>query len=126
MLYYNGQGVPQDDTQAEMWFRKAAEQGYENAKSKLRVLEEPVIRWAVCVKNLETGKMVLITPDMTVDTDDPRFGDEVHIVPVVKDQKDPDWLSFGVHDFVRDCACHPKIEPRARGRTIISHRAAVN
>jgi TPR repeat protein len=38
MLYYNGQGVPQDDAQAVVWFRKAAAQGNENAIFKLRAL----------------------------------------------------------------------------------------
>jgi hypothetical protein len=84
------------------------------------------MRWAVCIKNLEVGKMQLITPDMTVDADDPRYGDEAHIVPVSENQADPDYLSFGVHDFVRDCACHPTVETRCGYRTIISHSAAVN
>ncbi len=84
------------------------------------------MRWAVCVKNLEAGQMQLITPDMTVDADDPRFGDDVHIVPVSEDQKDSDYLSFGVHDFVRDCYCHPKVQEQCYGRTLISHREAVN
>lgn len=84
------------------------------------------MRWAVCVKNLEAGQMQLITPDMTVDADDPRFGDEVHIVPVVENQKNLGWIDFGVHNFVRDCYCHPKIEPRGSGKTIISHSAMVN
>jgi hypothetical protein len=82
--------------------------------------------WAICVKNLEIGEMVLITPDMSVDVDDPRFDDEVHIVPVVVDPKDPDRLSFGIHDFVRDCVCHPKIQNHCGGRTVIKHRAVVN
>jgi hypothetical protein len=82
--------------------------------------------WAICVKNLEIGEMVLITPDMTVDVDDPRYDDEVHIVPVTIDTKDPDYLSFGVHDFKRDCYCHPKIQKHCGGRTVIKHRATVN
>ena len=84
------------------------------------------MRWAVCMKNLEVGKMALITPDMTVDQDDPRFDQEVHIVPILEDPKDVTRLSFGAHDFVRDCACHPKILDQALGRTIITHSAAVN
>jgi len=85
------------------------------------------MRWAVCMKNLEIGKMVLITPDMTPpDEDDPRFDQEVHIVPVEEHPNDPYYLSFGVHDFVRDCPCHPRIQRRCFGRTIISHRAVVN
>jgi hypothetical protein len=84
------------------------------------------MRWAVCMKNVEVGKMQLITPDMSVDGDDPRFGDEVHIVPVVEDPKDPTFLSFGFHDFVSGCVCHPKIQPQCGSRTIITHQAAVN
>src|ERR1035437_7256205 len=83
------------------------------------------MRWAVCMKNLEIGKMVLITPDMSVDVDDPRYDQDVHIVPVEEDPNDPCYLSFGVHDFVRNCVCHPKIQERCGGRTIISHQAAV-
>lgn len=84
------------------------------------------MRWAICMKNLEAGKMQLITPEMTGAPEDPRFGDEVHIVPVVEDPKDPTVLSFGVHDFVRECACHPRIEPKSNGRMIIAHQSAVN
>lgn len=84
------------------------------------------MRWAICMKNLEAGKMQLITPDMSVDEDDPRYGDEVHICPVVEDPKDPKYLSFGVHDFVKECACHPKIQEQCGSRTIITHSAAVN
>lgn len=84
------------------------------------------MRWAVCMKNLEAGKMQLITPDMSVDEDDPRYGDDVHIVPVVEDHKDPETLSFGIHDFVRDCYCHPKVQEHCGSRTIICHQAAVN
>jgi 5-methylcytosine-specific restriction endonuclease McrA len=84
------------------------------------------IRWAVCIKNLEVGKMQLITPDMSVDPDDPRWDREVHIVPVTENPEKPSNLDFGVHDFVRNCACHPKIEKQRFGRTIISHQEAVN
>lgn len=84
------------------------------------------MRWAVCIKNVEIGKMVLITPHMSVDADDPRFDQDVHIVPVFEDPEDPYRLDFGVHDFVRGCVCHPKIKEQCFGRTIISHQAAVN
>jgi hypothetical protein len=84
------------------------------------------MRWAIVMKNLEAGKMQLITPDMTGASEDPRFGDDVHIVPVVEDPKDPNILSFGVHDFITDCACHPRVEPQCNGRTLITHSAAVN
>ena len=35
VLYANGQGVPQDFTEAAKWFRKAAEQGYAPAQNNL-------------------------------------------------------------------------------------------
>lgn len=40
LLYENGQGVPQDYTQAEYWYRMAADQGNSNAKDKLREIIE--------------------------------------------------------------------------------------
>jgi TPR repeat protein len=38
VLYYNGQGVPQDYVQARQWFEKAAAQGEANAQNSLGVL----------------------------------------------------------------------------------------
>ncbi len=38
VLYDLGHGVPQDDTQAALWYRKAAEQGYAYAQNNLGVL----------------------------------------------------------------------------------------
>jgi TPR repeat protein len=35
MMYENGRGVPRDDAQAVVWFRKAAEQGLDAARAKL-------------------------------------------------------------------------------------------
>ena len=35
LMYRNGEGVPQDDTEAAKWFRKAAEQGHPNAQNWL-------------------------------------------------------------------------------------------
>ena len=37
--YYYGDGVPQDMVEAEKWYRKAAEQGYEDAIAALKALE---------------------------------------------------------------------------------------
>jgi uncharacterized protein len=37
-MYYNGQGVRQDYTEAAKWTRKAAEQGYTPAQADLGVL----------------------------------------------------------------------------------------
>jgi tetratricopeptide (TPR) repeat protein len=39
LLYYNGWGVPQDYAKAAEWFRKAAEQGHDEAKDYLAKME---------------------------------------------------------------------------------------
>ena len=40
ILYDNGTGVAQDDTEAAKWFRLAADQGYAKAQNNLGVLYE--------------------------------------------------------------------------------------
>ena len=37
-MYYNGEGVPENDAEAYKWFRKAAEQGYAKAQYNLGVM----------------------------------------------------------------------------------------
>ena len=39
IMYARGEGVPKNDTEAAKWYRKAAEQGHESAKSWLEDLE---------------------------------------------------------------------------------------
>jgi TPR repeat protein len=34
-MYYYGQGVPEDRTEADRWYRKAADQDYEQAQRVL-------------------------------------------------------------------------------------------
>ncbi|MCY2935316.1 MAG: tetratricopeptide repeat protein, partial [Planctomycetota bacterium] len=38
LMYYNGRGVPQDNTEAAKWYRKAAEQGHANAQCNLGLM----------------------------------------------------------------------------------------
>ena len=38
LCYEKGKGVPQSNEEAVKWYRKAAEQGYENAKKALERL----------------------------------------------------------------------------------------
>src|SRR5512141_2926323 len=40
LMYYNGHGVPQDDTEALKWYRRAADQGHEGSQSNLGVMYE--------------------------------------------------------------------------------------
>lgn len=83
------------------------------------------MRWAITMKNLEAGKWQLITPDMDIDPEDPRYDKDMHIVPIVEDPNNPTYLSFGIHALVRDCPCHPRIE-EGLYRNRIKHRAAMN
>jgi len=38
VMYQNGRGVRQDDSQAVRWYRKAAEQGYASAQNNLGLM----------------------------------------------------------------------------------------
>jgi uncharacterized protein len=40
IAYFNGEGIPQDDAQAMLWFRKAAEQGDAAAQFNLGAIYE--------------------------------------------------------------------------------------
>jgi len=83
------------------------------------------IRWLVVVKNIESGRLEIVTPTTYFDPEDPRYDRAVHIVPL-KEEPDPQQLNFGVHNLSDDCACRPKITNSWAGQKIISHRATVN
>jgi hypothetical protein len=82
--------------------------------------------WALCIKDLESGKVTLIRPDEVERFEAPKHRHEFHIVPIDENKVSEDCVSYGFHDFVRDCVCHPKIQVQSFGRTIISHKAEVN
>ena len=42
LMYYNGEGVPQDYAEAVRWFRLAAEQGDADAQYNLGVMSQPM------------------------------------------------------------------------------------
>lgn len=79
--------------------------------------------WATCIMNLEAGKMELIPPEKRPDVDDPRYGSEVHIVPVVDVGE---YHSWGGHEFEESCYCHPEVRKQVYGRTLIVHKDTVN
>jgi hypothetical protein len=70
--------------------------------------------------------MQLIEKGHGPDLDDLRWGEDVHIVPITDDPDDPDMILFGIHDFTRDCYCHPRIQEQCYGRTLVLHSEAVN
>jgi hypothetical protein len=79
--------------------------------------------WGTYLKSTESGKMVLVPPSEKPDSNDPRYEQEVHIVPVKVDGEN---ISLGIHDLVRECVCHPKIQEQVHERTLIIHREMVN
>ena len=83
--------------------------------------------WATCLKDNESGCMVMLGQGQTPDSDDPRYGNEVHIVPVeVVEKEDGQYYSFGVHEFTYECFCHPEIQDQCHGRTLILHKEKLN
>jgi hypothetical protein len=83
------------------------------------------MRWLVVIKNIESGRLEIITPTTKFDHDAPHYDNTVHIVPF-KEEPDPQRLSFGVHELAYNCACHPKIQEQCGSQTIITHRVEVN
>ena len=84
------------------------------------------MRWLVVVRNIDTGRMEIITPDTDLDACTSRYDDVVHILPF-KTEPDPQRLDFGIHELHDACACHPKITKRElTDQTVIKHQAAVN
>jgi hypothetical protein len=83
------------------------------------------MRWLVVVRNIESGRLEIITPTTDFDPEDPRYDRVVHIVPF-KEEPDPQRLNFGVHNLSDDCACHPKVTYSWAEQRIISHESAVN
>lgn len=81
--------------------------------------------WALAIREVESRKVILITEGMRIDEEDPRYEDEVHIVPCDEDPKDKEVLSFGYHDFTKECCCQPRTETRV-GRSLIVHKDKVN
>ncbi len=52
VMYANGQGVPKDEKQAVVWYRKAAEQGYADAQHNLGLMQEETMSgfwWGVAI-----------------------------------------------------------------------------
>ena len=78
--------------------------------------------WALVLRETESKQPVLLTSDMTVAADDDHFERDVHIVPVTEDGV---WLTFGKHDFSRECYCSPEVKRKIHGRYMVEHHERV-
>lgn len=79
-------------------------------------------KWAIVAKNMAADRYEVMTSENLIAPDDPAYGPDVHIAPLVGDGE---YLSFGFHEFKRDCICHPKMEFRG-GRNLVLHNDRVN
>jgi hypothetical protein len=73
--------------------------------------------------DIEAGKYMLVTPENKPDADDPRYGDEVHIVPLVALDG---HLSLVGHECSLSCYCRPSVRKQVWNRTLVIHNETVN
>ena len=78
--------------------------------------------WAVVVKNLEHGKFQIVPKVGEFDRDG-LYGDDINIVPCTET---PEEILFGIHEFTRECCCHPKVSRLDGGPTLVIHTDQVN
>ena len=74
--------------------------------------------WVLAIKEIATGKIRTLSPEDRIAPDDTRYGD-VHVAPVYEDGS---MLSFGAHEFTRQCYCHPEVRISLDQRPIVVHR----
>jgi hypothetical protein len=75
--------------------------------------------WAIALRETESQRVMLWDGQQKIDPDDPRFEQEVHIVPFT--EEDDEWMTFGLHDFTRECCCKPRVETQVNDRDKIIH-----
>lgn len=80
-------------------------------------------KWATVLKDVEADKFVMVDAGTKIDPDDLRYGEDVHIVPVTVEKEE---ISFGIHEFEKNCYCHPKVEEQVWGRQLVIHTDRVN
>lgn len=81
--------------------------------------------WAIGMLHLKTG-MVELFAGQKITRDDPEYGPDVHIVPIKPINGSGADLSFGAHEFTRQCYCHPTTRPCSEHKTFIFHKDIVN
>jgi len=82
--------------------------------------------WAIAIREVESQNWILVTSETRIDADDPRYEQDVHVVPCAEDVQDARFLSMGGHDFTRQCCCQPRIEEEVNRRPMVIHNGKVN
>lgn len=79
--------------------------------------------WGVCVTHIPTGKILLLDNEADqIDPDDPNYGNDVHIVPLIEDGN---MYTFGIHFFERNCICRPRVDVGV-SRNLVIHSERSN
>ena len=73
-------------------------------------------RWTWTVVNRMTNRVQLVHTDNEEVPSGPEY--ERHVLPY---NDDGDMLSFGAHEFTRNCFCRPRIDVNLRGDVIVIH-----
>jgi hypothetical protein len=81
--------------------------------------------WAIGMLNLKTG-MIELYAGQKITKDDPEYGPDVHIIPINPISGSGADLSFGAHEFTRQCYCHPTTRPATPHKTFVFHKNTVN
>jgi hypothetical protein len=77
--------------------------------------------WALAIEDKRSGKVHVFESEDDVhriDHDDPDFGDG-HLVPIIQNGE---YLTFGCHEFKRDCYCRPEIITGEGKRPLVYHK----
>jgi hypothetical protein len=83
------------------------------------------MEWAIGFICLKTGKVELYGGEDT-DLSDPAYGPDIHIVPCDPIKGNKADLTFGAHEFTRECYCHPRTKPCSPHKTLVLHNGTVN
>jgi hypothetical protein len=74
------------------------------------------------MQEADGGRFEVIPKEARIDADDPRYEQDVHIMPCTNGEE---GISFGAHEPSLKCYCQPRVESPVGGRTRIIHRERV-
>lgn len=79
-----------------------------------------------CLHNVETGEYECLLEGQHIDADDPKYAEDVHVIPVTGEFNEKTVDTIGYHTMDRKCICGPRIEEQLNNRNLIWHKEAVN
>jgi hypothetical protein len=77
------------------------------------------------IENKVKDRWEVIGEGFKIDPDDPRYGDEVHLIPVHETKEESKEVLLGLHQTSCVCMCNPRVEA-SYGRDMVIHNRIVN